>query len=92
MSPADVAALVREARALIDARADDPRRAQFAARKDALLAEVAPCSCPTHPSGNGDIRCHVCGEYVNKRCWNCRTPRGEGECPTTARLLAEVES
>lgn len=40
MNPADIAALVREARALIDAPAADPRRAQFAARKDALLAEV----------------------------------------------------
>lgn len=35
-----LAALVREARALIDAPADDPRRAEFQARKVALLAEV----------------------------------------------------
>lgn len=37
------------------------------------------CGCP--PNEFGDIRCHNCGEYVNKRCWNCGTPRGEGPCP-----------
>lgn len=39
------------------------------------------CGCPPHSSGNGDIRCHNCGEYVNKQCWKCKTPRGEGVCP-----------
>lgn len=38
------------------------------------------CGCPTLPE-NGDMRCHVCREYVNVRCWNCKTPRGEGMCP-----------
>ena len=43
-------------------------------------AEEGTCGCPT--IANGDMRCHVCGEYVNKRCWNCRTPRGDGPCPS----------
>jgi hypothetical protein len=42
-----------------------------------------PCGCPVNVAG--DIRCHKCGEYVNVRCWNCKTPRGEGECPTRAQ-------
>ena len=25
------------------------------------------CACPTNEAG--DIRCHNCGEYVNRRCW-----------------------
>lgn len=44
---------------------------------------AAECGCPVN--GAGDIRCHVCQERVNKRCWNCRTPRGEGPCPNPKR-------
>lgn len=39
----------------------------------------ATCGCPTNEAG--DIRCHRCGEYVNRRCWNCGTPRGGEKCP-----------
>lgn len=38
------------------------------------------CACPVNVAG--DIRCHKCREYVNVRCWNCKTPRGEGTCPS----------
>lgn len=41
------------------------------------------CLCPTNAAG--DIRCHVCGEYVNKKCWRCGTQRGEGLCPNRKR-------
>ena len=55
-----------------------------------------PCGCPRNAAG--DIRCHNCGEYVNVICWNCKTPRGAGEChndwttpapkaPTDGRLV-----
>ena len=47
---------------------------------DDEAAGVRKCPCPVNAAG--DIRCHKCGEYVNKRCWNCKTPRGAGECPT----------
>ena len=43
---------------------------------------MTTCGCPKNEVG--DIRCHVCGEYVNKRCWACKTPRGEGPCPNPA--------
>lgn len=43
------------------------------------------CGCRPHSSGNGDVPCHVCGQYVNVRCWNCRTPRGEGSCPNPVK-------
>ena len=37
------------------------------------------CGCPVNEFG--DICCHVCGERVNVKCWQCQTPRGEGLCP-----------
>lgn len=37
------------------------------------------CGCPVNAAG--DSPCHRCGEYVNVRCWNCKTPRGVGTCP-----------
>lgn len=46
--------------------------------------EVDP-DCACRPNVAGDIRCHKCGEYVNVKCWNCKTPRGAGKCPTAAR-------
>jgi hypothetical protein len=46
-------------------------------RVDARPAK--PCACPTNEVG--DIKCHVCREMVNVRCWKCGTPRGEGTCP-----------
>ena len=42
--------------------------------------DTPACACPTNEAG--DIRCHNCGERVNKRCWKCDTPRGAGPCPT----------
>lgn len=36
----DVAALIREARVLVGTPPDDPRRVEYAARKQALLAQV----------------------------------------------------
>lgn len=47
---------------------------------DQSPAAPAVCRCPTNEVG--DIRCHNCGERVNKRCWKCDTPRGDGPCPT----------
>jgi hypothetical protein len=41
-----------------------------------------PAECNCKPNDCGDIRCHRCLEYVNVRCWNCKTPRGEGPCPS----------
>lgn len=43
------------------------------------------CGCV--PNELGDIRCHNCGEYVNKKCWKCGAPRGGGRCPNTKILL-----
>lgn len=60
----------REAVAVVDLRADQSP------------AAPAVCRCPTNEVG--DIRCHNCGERVNKRCWKCGTPRGAGPCPTDA--------
>lgn len=52
--------------------------------------EAAGCGCETNEAG--DIRCHRCGERVNVECWNCRTPRGSGPCPTprSARVFADI--
>lgn len=47
------------------------------------------CGCPVNKAG--DIRCHACGEYVNVRCWNCRTPRGEGTCPNPVGPAAPTQ-
>lgn len=44
------------------------------------------CGCPRNEAG--DIRCHRCREYVNVRCWNCQTPRGDGPCPTPVGAAA----
>ncbi len=53
------------------------RRLYLITRGEAVIPPT--CGCPT--LSNGDARCHICGEYVNKKCWNCRTPRGDGPCP-----------
>lgn len=47
------------------------------------------CGCPVNEAG--DVRCHRCGEYVNVRCWNCQTPRGEGPCPNPQPVENPVE-
>lgn len=49
-------------------------------RADQSPAAPAVCRCPANEAG--DIRCHNCGERVNKRCWKCGTPRGDCPCPT----------
>lgn len=46
------------------------------------------CLCPRNKAG--DIRCHECGERVNVHCWNCGTPRGEGQCPTRAWIALQI--
>jgi len=48
------------------------------------------CGCETNSAG--DIRCHRCGERVNVRCWNCKTPRGAEACPMprSPRILADI--
>jgi hypothetical protein len=37
------------------------------------------CGCERNEVG--DICCHVCGQRVNVKCWNCGTIRAEGPCP-----------
>lgn len=54
---------------------------------DAAPVVGGACGCPTNEIG--DIRCHVCGERVNVRCWKCHTPRGEGPCPNPIRAADE---
>lgn len=61
-------------------------RADLRQALDAFTVSVLGpvCGCPTNEAG--DIRCHVCRERVNVRCWNCRTPRGDGPCPNPRRV------
>ena len=51
---------------------------------------ITQCPCPVNEFG--DIRCHGCGQRVNIKCWNCRLPRGEGPCPTTADNYCDRDS
>ncbi len=54
-----------------------------ALRANDSSASVDLCGC--EPNEFGDIRCHVCGERVNRSCWNCGTPRGGGSCPNALK-------
>jgi NAD-dependent SIR2 family protein deacetylase len=34
-----------------------------------------PDELPVDPANVRDVRCSKCGQMVNRRCWNCGTPR-----------------